>query len=381
MAEDPYAGREATFVKHFVLRNYLNALAFKLGQSKAATTINYIDGFSGPWNECTQDSTDTSPDLAMSALEIARRKLAEKNIEIVPRCLFVEKDAKAFGKLSGIIEKHPDVIARCIHGEFEHAIPEAARFAREGRNPFAFLFIDPCGWTGFGMRNLEPLLRVQRCEVLVNLMMKDILRFIDYPSAENRDTFADLFGTEEPLDSWKLLHGRDKEDAIVAAYCQRLRDVGRFDYVGSTIVLHPLVSKTHFHLIYASRNVKGLVTFRDTERTASKVYHQVRSDARAGHDGLLFASTDLFPDPIAELGNRYHRAARDAARRFLERKRHCLYDQLIGVALAHPFTGKSDLNGWLTDWQKQGWIDIPTLKGPKRTPAEGHGHRVSLKGA
>ena len=49
---DPYSGREQTKAKHFILRRYLQALAFKvLGFSD----ITYVDGFSGPWETQTED--------------------------------------------------------------------------------------------------------------------------------------------------------------------------------------------------------------------------------------------------------------------------------------------------------------------------------------
>ena len=43
---DPYSGREQTQAKHFILRRYLQALAFKV---LSFQDITYVDGFSGPW--------------------------------------------------------------------------------------------------------------------------------------------------------------------------------------------------------------------------------------------------------------------------------------------------------------------------------------------
>jgi hypothetical protein len=42
---DPYLGREQTKAKHFILKNYLQALAFKV---LTFSDITYVDGFSGP---------------------------------------------------------------------------------------------------------------------------------------------------------------------------------------------------------------------------------------------------------------------------------------------------------------------------------------------
>lgn len=43
---DPYSGREQTEAKHFILRRYLQELAFKV---LTFQDITYVDGFSGPW--------------------------------------------------------------------------------------------------------------------------------------------------------------------------------------------------------------------------------------------------------------------------------------------------------------------------------------------
>ena len=52
-----YIGREPTQAKHFVLRHYLQELAFKVLRG---WDITYVDGFSGPWKTKTEDFSDTS---------------------------------------------------------------------------------------------------------------------------------------------------------------------------------------------------------------------------------------------------------------------------------------------------------------------------------
>ena len=54
---DPYFGREQTKAKHFILRRYLQALAFKV---LPFFDITYVDGFSGPWETKTEDFIDSS---------------------------------------------------------------------------------------------------------------------------------------------------------------------------------------------------------------------------------------------------------------------------------------------------------------------------------
>ncbi|MER8638691.1 hypothetical protein [Mesorhizobium sp. M1365] len=54
-----YAGREQTAAKHFILRKYLQSLAFKVLLG-GYPTLTYVDGFSGPWEARTTDYSDTS---------------------------------------------------------------------------------------------------------------------------------------------------------------------------------------------------------------------------------------------------------------------------------------------------------------------------------
>ena len=73
MAEkNPYIGREQTKAKHFILKTYLQALAFKvLGFSD----VTYVDGFSGPWETRTESFTDSSFMIAINVLKDCKRSI------------------------------------------------------------------------------------------------------------------------------------------------------------------------------------------------------------------------------------------------------------------------------------------------------------------
>ena len=60
-----YEGREQTLVKHVVLEKYL--LRFAMVVVTWADTINYVDGFSGPWNIKSEDFADSSFAIALRA--------------------------------------------------------------------------------------------------------------------------------------------------------------------------------------------------------------------------------------------------------------------------------------------------------------------------
>ena len=60
---DAYSGREQTKAKHFILKSYLQALAFKV---LTFSDITYVDGFSGPWETKTENFSDFSFMIAIA---------------------------------------------------------------------------------------------------------------------------------------------------------------------------------------------------------------------------------------------------------------------------------------------------------------------------
>lgn len=67
---DPYTDREQTKAKHFILKRYLQALAFKVLRYFDMT---YVDGFSGPWKTQTEDFADLSFRIAIDVLKDAQQ--------------------------------------------------------------------------------------------------------------------------------------------------------------------------------------------------------------------------------------------------------------------------------------------------------------------
>jgi three-Cys-motif partner protein len=88
---DPYSGREQTKAKHFILKRYLQALAFKVLRFY---DITYVDAFSGPWETKTEDFLDSSFMIAISVLKDAQQKIqlqTERRPKI--RCFFSENNS------------------------------------------------------------------------------------------------------------------------------------------------------------------------------------------------------------------------------------------------------------------------------------------------
>src|SRR5262245_54021497 len=117
LSED-YVGREQAYVKHVVLERYLQALAIKVGQFRPGTSLNYVDGFSGPWQSATAELRDTSPHIALRQLRTVRDDLAKRGVPMRIRALFVEKDKDAFRQLRELLQRFPDVETTPLFGEF-----------------------------------------------------------------------------------------------------------------------------------------------------------------------------------------------------------------------------------------------------------------------
>ncbi len=382
-----YVGREQTYVKHVVLENYLEKLAFKVGLSGRAETLNYVDGFAGPWQNRDDELKDTSPRIALDQLIQTRVALLRQRRSAPSiRCLFIEKESEACDQLRAAVKDVRDANVMVLQGELEQHIAAATTFATTGTKPFAFIFIDPTGWTGYGMGVIEPLLKLQNVELLINFMTKDISRFVDDEQGPIA-SFTDLFGDASYRERWRGLNGLDREDAIVETYCARLADRGSIAHVGAAVVLNPLKERTHFHLIYASRHAEGLRVFRHVERKAAGEQQSARGVAqqqarvqRTGQVELLPAE-DMAGSYADQLKSRYQGRARQWLRETLSSRRQVVtYDELEQGALRFTMTSSLNVGDWLVEWRKAGEVDLLGLTGRERKPKPNSNHSVLWKG-
>lgn len=378
-----YRDKEQAYVKHFVLSNYLERLAFKIGHFKPGTTLNYVDGFSGPWNTNPQ-LEDSSPHVSLTVLGKARNALATSGTDFTIRAMFVERDKSAFKKLEELCTKFQNTETVLRNGDFESFIDDAAKFASTGEKPFAFVFIDPTGWTGYGMKAITPLLKVDPAEVLINFMTKDIIRFVDDDNPGTVASFIDLFGDSNYREAWRGKQGLDREDAIVNAYCERVRQAGRFRHVASTIVLNPDSDRTHYHLVYATRSPAGLVVFRETEAKALKEQRALRAETKrrkkdTGQE-LLFSQQLIDEgqrDMTALLQERYHALAKKRLEQLLQDGKPLGYDTALASTLEVPMFSESDLKTLIRT--KTSRIEVLNLRGAEKVPKRGHNHQLRRK--
>ncbi|HZT38144.1 MAG TPA: three-Cys-motif partner protein TcmP [Bryobacteraceae bacterium] len=364
-----YRGREQTYVKHFFLEQYLETVAFHIGYTQREFT--YVDCFSGPWRHGDEDLADTSIRISLDKLNYVRQGLAEQQKHPIINAIFIERDPAAFATLQQAVDRHHgSVRATALPGEFETNIPKIVAAINK---KFAFIFLDPTGWN-VQMDRIAPLLQHQPGEVVINLMYDFINRFLNSTDAPTEASLDRFFGCGE----WRALRERpDRETAIVEFYIERVRTVGNFQYVTSTKILKPLHQRAYFHLIYATRNSKGIEKFRDVERRLVAAQDRIRDTAqrehrieKTGQNELFFGQFESLSSPVED--ERAVQRGKAKAKIFEVLQRGpCAYENLLPIVLQTPLFWKTDLNEVLREEQHSGRIVIEGMTSRQRTPKDG----------
>ena len=255
-----------------------------------------------------------------------------------------------------------------------------------GRKNFPFIFVDPTGWAGFSLSAITPLLKMRPCEVLINFMTSHITRWVEHPDEKQRKVFEDLYGAERCARVIARVRDRsdvEREDILVSEYMDAIRSVGDFEHMSAAVVLNPNADRSHFHLIYASRNSRGVDVFKTAERRAMESMLEQRSsikdrkaeakDAQQGQFTMEFgAGVPRIDDFYDKLRARYLEVARALTLRTLQQASGGVqWDQLHARALEVQLTFPSDLKEWVRQWQASGAVEVTGLKGKERVPKSG----------
>jgi three-Cys-motif partner protein len=313
---DPYSGREQTQAKHFILRRYLQALAFKV---LSFQDITYVDGFSGPWETKMGDFSDSSFMIAISVLLDAQKQYRERTgISRNIRCFFSETDPKAFEQLEQAVAPFHNPAQgfeiKTYCGKFEDAVSEIKQFIG---GSFPLIFIDPTGWTGYPFDKIKPLFQRAKCEVLINFMYAFVQRFVHSDDEDTVNSLNPILGGA----GWRnrLDASLDRGQAAEKLFRETLQSVGNFDFVVSTKIDKATTERPHFFITYGTKSPDGLKVFRQTEYDALRQHEKNRANARerkreertntldmfAGHQATVQeASIDELVEEQMELASR-----------------------------------------------------------------------------
>jgi three-Cys-motif partner protein len=273
---DPYSGREQTEAKHFILRRYLQALAFKV---LIFQDITYVDGFSGPWETKTENFADSSFMIAITVLFDAQKQYRERTgVTRKIRCFFSEIDPKAVAQLEQAVAPFHrpaegfDIKTYC--GKFEDAVSEIQIFI--GRS-FPLIFIDPTGWKGYPFDKVKPLFARPKCEVLINFMYAFVQRFVHSDDEDTITSFNPILGGPGWRD--RLDTRIDRGPAVEKLFRETLRSVGNFDFFVSAKIDKAITERPHFLIAYGTKSLEGLKVFRQTEYDALRQHEKNRANA------------------------------------------------------------------------------------------------------
>jgi three-Cys-motif partner protein len=364
-----YKDREQTYLKHLFLERYLETVAYHIGYSHREFV--YVDCFSGPWRTADEELGDTSIRIALDRLNTVRHRLAELKKFPTIRAIFVEKSPTAFASLQQVLQEYRgDIKTLPFPGSFEENI---AKILKEVGSTFAFFFVDPTGWTGFSMDNLRPILQLESGEVMINFMYDFINRFLGVQNAANQESLGRCFGTQ----NWRpIREAHDRESALVNLYIEQVRATGGFPYVTSSRILKPLHDRAYFHLIYATRNPKGMEEFRNVERRVVTAQESIRATAQREHREQRRGQSEFeFPtdNPSNAFQEERSQQLQKAEAKIIEllRKKPMRYETLQPLILQLRLVWNSDLNRILTEMRKIGQIRIDGLGPRERVPKTG----------
>jgi three-Cys-motif partner protein len=272
-----------TGAKHEILKRYLDRWFPIVG--KKFKQLNYIDGFAGPGKYSTGE--EGSPILAIkSALEHVNR--GTLNPKVTVNFFFVEErrdHAKFLESELGKIKLPSQFKIKLMIGEFRANVSSILDEIEADilRITPTFAFVDPFGFKGLPMSIMAKLLSLPSSELLVNVMVDFVNRFIEHPNDNIKDHFPEMFGTEDVLQIPSLSGNR--LDQILSMYRQQLEKfaefVRRFD-------MHNRRDRKTYSLFFASNSPAGFLKIKEAMWKVDR------------HDGNLFSDKDPNPTNLFE---------------------------------------------------------------------------------
>ncbi len=281
-------GREQTFFKHQVLMHYLRAWSQKLasvGRTGRRVRLWYVDCFAGPWESRTETRADTSVAIGLRALGEALGTRAGAPAKVEAGAIFVESNAASARALREFVadqqEKH-GLEPHVLEGEFAARSDDIKRLIG---NDAAFIFVDPTGWKGVGMRHIAPLVASRYRDVMVNVMFHHLNRWKDDRREFLRLQMREFFGLGQAD-----LPGDLDEEGLMGLYRRQLKEHARLSHVADLAVPHPTVDRTFFRLVVGGHHPEVVHLFRNIEekvvgRDAGPVRENAKTRARERRTG------------------------------------------------------------------------------------------------
>lgn len=254
-ADEKWVLKVHSAAKHQILHGYLGAWLAILGQAKrgnerAHHQLILIDGFAGRGTYV--DGQAGSPKIMYErAVELVEAGLVEG---VGIRCS--EKDPTNYAHLKamcGELTKHPSVRIKASEETFQEVGERFAGWAeKQLPPPPAFIFIDPFGISGVSLDLLRRLMKLERLEVFLTLMVRDPARFL----TENNYAvpLTELFGGE----TWReCIHADDKTQSLMFKFRDIVLD-GIAEYALPYRVFEDERQTVLYYLVHLTNNDLGM---------------------------------------------------------------------------------------------------------------------------
>jgi hypothetical protein len=142
-------------------------------------------------------------------------------------------------------------------------------------------------------------------------------------------------------------------------------------------MLKPLSDRAYFHLVYATRNPKGIIEFRRVEKQTVNEQDAVRTTAQREHRETTTRQTELVFAPTGDISP----TTQDERIRRLQEAKELLdrilsqgpirYEQLQPRILELPLVWNNDLNTMLVTARQEGTLAIDGMGERDRAPKKG----------
>lgn len=211
-----------TAVKHKILQNYLNAWFPIL--NRYHRRVLFLDGFSGPGIY-----RGGEPGSPIIALKTANEHFRPIDGEAV--FLFIEDREDRTRSLQREVAKLTLPKNYSVHiesGQFSGVVSNLLDDLEKGGDSLAptFAFVDPFGFSGLPFDLMARLLRHERSEAFITLMVDPINRFLTAPNDAIREHIRSLYGTDEVFDI--ISGGGDRVMKLAQLYQRQLGTLGQF---------------------------------------------------------------------------------------------------------------------------------------------------------
>ncbi len=254
--------KEHTRVKHTILKKYLETWINILGRWNKK--VCFFDCFAGRGKYA--DGKDGSPLIILkAAAELKSKRQHIGEIELT----FIEKDKGNYENLLKIleeeIEKNPEKysgikVNQPINDEFVNVVSDLLN--EYEKLPPSFFFIDPFGFGGIPFQIIQKILSIQKTEVFINFMIRDVNRFLNSPN--HLHSIEELYGIDDVnnnIDS--RFSNLNRESALLKLYREQLHEHAGVNFTFPFKINADEKLQTTYYLIHATNHLQGCEVMKD----------------------------------------------------------------------------------------------------------------------